>query len=67
MSFKDWLDSFDPKTLLTELEIAENTLIAWKKAFRLPKTRQIYRIVKMAKGKVTYADIIEPYYNKPRR
>lgn len=56
--FVKWINQKGIKTLAVRFKVSERTIYRWRMGSDLPTYDRMYRIVKMSKGSVTYADMI---------
>ena len=61
MTLKDFIDQVGQNEIAKELDVTQQAVSMWRNRGRIPMVKKIYHIVKMSKGLVSYAEVIEPY------
>lgn len=57
----DWIEDVGVNQIASALVCERSTIRFWKRGDGLPTLRQMYKIVRISKGKLTYESIIEDF------
>lgn len=59
MTFEDWIDEIGINRLAKKLKISPMTVYYWRQGRNDPGVDFMRRMVRLAKGKIKYSDIID--------
>lgn len=61
MTLQQFIKEKGCRQLAQEFSIAPNTVYSWLRFRNCPAPHWMHQLVKASKGKVSYAEIVEPY------
>lgn len=61
MTLRAWIEKVGVKEVMQILQVDEKTVYQWKTLTNCPKDQTKRKIYKATRGKVSYADMIEPF------
>jgi hypothetical protein len=56
-----WIDKVSVNKIAQAFGLERSTIRKWREGSQIPKAFHMHAIVKMSKGAVSYADMIEPW------
>jgi hypothetical protein len=63
LSLAEWIDVIGVQKLRRHLKVSEGTVRHWRRGFVLPRAFQMVKIVKLAKGTLTYEKIMQDHFS----
>jgi hypothetical protein len=60
--FAEWMDEFGIFNLVAAMQCHQETIKSWKTRENLPTAVNMRQLIRLAKGAVSYADIIDPFF-----
>jgi len=64
MNFNKWILETKPRILAKHLQIDPSAVSAWQTKRTCPRPKHMTKILKLSRGKITYADIINYYLSE---
>lgn len=66
MTLKQWITETGRANVCAELKVTQATLTLWLKKKSAPKDKVKIKINRLSHGKVSYAEMIEPFHGDMR-
>jgi hypothetical protein len=66
-AFVDWIRDYGVHRLVGELRCHQITVESWMRRRFIPNPEHLVELVRLSGGKISYADIIEPFVQRSRQ